>query len=113
MNIVHVQSLMTERRLQPRLLDSELLMVSWEDNGVKLNHLGNVKDLSLGGMGILIGCALPVGTLVKVSYGEGELAGIVRHHSELVDGHFIGIEFLDGSKNSTLHFQPELLVRSF
>lgn len=111
-NIVHEHSRMTERRLQPRLLDSELIMVSWIDDGVRLNQLGNVKDLSLGGMGILADRALPLGTAVAISYGEGELAGIVRHTSELVDGHFIGIEFVGGSRNSTLHFQPELLIPS-
>jgi hypothetical protein len=103
---------MTERRLHPRLSDSDLILVSWDENGVRLNQLGNVKDLSLGGMGILLDRAFPVGTVVTVSYGEGELTGVVRHNSELIDSQLIGIEFAESSKNSALHFQPELLIQS-
>lgn len=102
---------MIERRLHPRFLDSELVMVSWEHAGVRLNQLGNVQDISLGGMGILLDSALPIGTKVTISYGQGELTGIVKHTSALVGGQVIGIEFAESSKNSTLHFQPELLTR--
>jgi PilZ domain len=104
---------MTERRLQPRLTACELVMVGWHDGAGKLNQLGNVQDLSLDGMGILIHDALPVGTPVTVSYGYGELTGTVRHSSQLIDATFIGIEFDEASKNSILHFQPELLIREF
>jgi PilZ domain len=109
-NILH-ESSMTERRSQPRLLDADLVMVGWEENSTKLNQLGSVHDVSPGGLGVLVSHALPVGTSVTISYGEGELNGIVRHNSQLIDGHFMGIEFAENSKNSTLHFQPELLVR--
>jgi hypothetical protein len=102
---------MTERRTQPRLTASDLVLLGWNDGIGKLNQLGNVQDLSLGGMGILVHDALPVGTPVTVSYGYGELTGIVRHSSELIDATFIGIEFDEASKNSILHFLPELLIR--
>jgi hypothetical protein len=85
-------------------------MVGWHDGIGKLNQLGNVQDLSLDGMGILVHDALPVGTPVTITYGYGQLSGTVRHSSELIEGVFIGIEFDEFSKNSTLHFQPELLI---
>ena len=47
-----------------------------------------------------------MGTAVMVSHGDGELTGIVRHHSQLIDGHSMGVEFDESSKDSTLHFQP-------
>lgn len=100
-----------ERRAQPRLTASELVMIGWHDGAGKLNQLGNVQDLSLDGMGILVHDALPVGTPVTVSYGYGELTGTVRHSSQLIDATFIGVEFDETSKNSILHFQPELLIR--
>ena|SRR5438270_2767681 len=104
-------SRMIERRSQPRLLDSELVMIFWEYNGSRLMQLGNVNEVSLDGMSVLVGIALPVGTSLKISYGAGELTGIVRHKTEMPYGQVIGIEFAETSKNSTLHFQPELLTR--
>ena len=61
---------MTERRSHPRVLDSELVMVCWEENSKKFNQLGNIRDLSLGGIGVLVGHSLPVGTSVTISYGK-------------------------------------------
>jgi hypothetical protein len=103
---------MPERRSQPRLLDSELVMIGWVERQMTLKQLGNVNDISLGGMGIRVDHPLPVGTSVTICYDSpnGMLTGTVRHHSKGLDGHFLGIE-LDGlSKDSMLHFQPELLV---
>ena len=86
-------------------------MVGWHDGIGKLNQLGNVEDLSLGGMGILVHDDLPVGTPITVTYGYGELSGIVRHSAPKDHGVFISIEFDELSRNSMLHFQPELLIR--
>ena len=103
---------MHERRSQLRIPDSDLVLVSWEDNGVKLNQLGNVKDISRGGIGILVDRIVAIGTRVMVSYREGELAGVVRHKSELIDGHLIGIELAESSRNTAQRFQPEPAHRS-
>jgi hypothetical protein len=86
-------------------------MVGWHDGIGKLSQLGNVLDLSLGGMGILVYDDLPVGTPVTVTYGYGEVSGIVRHSSPREHGRFIGIEFDEFSKDSVVHFHPELLIR--
>jgi PilZ domain-containing protein len=102
---------MGERRTQPRITACDLVLVGWHDGIGKLSQLGNVEDLSLGGMGILVHDDLPVGTPVTVTYGYGELGGIIRHSSARNPGVFIGIEFDEFSKNSMLHFQPELLIR--
>jgi hypothetical protein len=102
---------MTERRTQPRLTSSELVLVSWSEESAKLNQPGTVQNLSLDGMGILVHEFLPVGIPVTVSYGYGELNGTVRHSSQLIDATFIGIEFDEITKNSILHLKPELLIR--
>lgn len=102
---------MKERRSQPRFHDAELVMVSWQEGSTIFKQLGNVEDISRDGAGIVLDYELPVGSSVTISYGEGELAGIVRYYAYRADGHFIGIEFLGDSKESTLHFQPELLLR--
>jgi hypothetical protein len=102
---------MIERRSQPRLLDVELVMLGWKEEDTWLKQLGNVEDVSLNGMGVIVQNDLPVGTSVTISYGEeDELAGVVRYHSQTEEGYFLGIEFEDGSKDSILHFHPDLLV---
>jgi hypothetical protein len=102
---------MNERRSQVRVLDVELVMISWEENSSACKQLGNVEDLSPDGTSVVVEYAIPVGTSVTISYGEGALTGIVRYYTPCADGYFTGIEFVEGSKNSTLHFQPELLIR--
>jgi hypothetical protein len=84
---------MTERRSPQRLPDSSLVMISWVENGVRFDQLGSAKNSSTGGVGVLMNRALPVGSVVTVSSSTGETAGIVRHNSELIEGHIIGIEF--------------------
>lgn len=103
---------MHERRSQLRIPESDLVLVSWEDNGIRLNQLGNVKDISRSGIGILVDRIVAVGTRVLVSYREGELAGVVRHKSELIDGHLIGIELAEGSRHTAPWLQPEPAHRS-
>ena len=103
---------MKERRSQPRLRDTELVMVGWQEGTTRLKQLGNVEDVSLHGMGVLVQQDLPVGTSVTISYEEeAELAGVVRHHAERESDYFLGIEFAHSSKDSLLHFLPDLLVR--
>jgi hypothetical protein len=102
---------MIERREEHRITSSDLVLVGWHDGVGKLSQLGNVEDLSLSGMGVLLYDDLPVNTRVTVTYGFGELGGIVKHTSTRDTGIFVGIEFDEVSKNSIIHFQPELLIR--
>jgi hypothetical protein len=101
---------MTDRRLQQRISDAELVMLSWNENGTTLLQLGSVENLSLNGVGMILDNALRVGTTVTMTYGQGELTAVVRHCTALADGHFVGVEFVGSSRASTLHFQPDLLV---
>jgi hypothetical protein len=102
---------MIERREEHRITSSDLVLIGWHDGAGKLSQLGNVEDLSLSGMGILVYDDLPLDTRVTVTYGFGELGGTVKHTSSRDPGIFVGIEFDEVSKNSILHFQPELLIR--
>ena len=102
---------MNEQRSQARVLDVELVMISWEESSLTCKQLGNVEDLSPDGISVVVDYALPVGSSVTISYGEGWLNGIVGHCAPCVEGYWAGIEFTEDSKNSPLHFQPELLIR--
>ena len=74
-----------------------------------MKQLGNVEDVSLTGMGVIVDNALPTGTLLSISYGEGSLNGIVRHQKRLAEGCFMGIELGLVSSDSTLHVDPSKL----
>jgi hypothetical protein len=74
---------MADRRAQPRITDAELVMIFWDDNGTRRYQLGNVENLAENGAGMLVDYTLPVGTQVAITYGEGELTGIVRHCTAL------------------------------
>lgn len=101
---------MTDQRSQPRISDAELVMLSWEHQDTTFRQFGNVENLSLNGAGIIVDDALAVGITVSMTYGEGELTAVVRHCTSLTEGYFVGVEFIGGSRASTLHFQPDLLV---
>jgi hypothetical protein len=101
---------MTDRRLQLRISDANLVMLSWNENGTTLRQLGTLENLSLNGAGMIVDKALAVASTVAMTYGEGKLTAVVRHCTPLAEGHFIGLEFVGDSRGSLLHFQPELLV---
>lgn len=86
---------MIERRAHPRLLDYELVVVHWNEGTDDLQQLGNVDDVSLGGMGIRVDYSIPVGTPVQISYESaalGTLTGVVRYYLNRPEGVFLGIE---------------------
>ena len=101
---------MSERRLQVRVRNSELVMLGWDEDGVEMKQLANVEDISPNGMGLMINNPLVVGTIVTITYGDGDLVGILRHQSRHVEGYLAGVEFDPSSRNSALHFDPDLLL---
>lgn len=101
---------MTDQRSQARISDAELLMLSWNENGTTFRQFGNVENLSANGAGMIVDDALPLGSTVAMTYGDGELTAVVRHCTVVADGHFIGVKFVGNSLASMLHFQPELLT---
>jgi hypothetical protein len=96
-----------DRRSEPRLEDSELAVLTWEENGTTLQQIGNVDNLSLNGAGIVADYPLPLSTPISLTYGEGELTAVVRHCKPLDEGHFIGVEFTGDSRG----FNIELPTR--
>ena len=102
---------MIERRAYPRLLDCGLVVVHWNDDTRDLQQLGNVDDVSLGGMRIRVDHPIPLGSTVKISYESlfsGVLTGTVKHHLERPEGVFLSIGFDMENVDSMLLFYPEL-----
>ena len=84
-----------ERRSCTRLTDSQLVMLCWEENSATLKQLGNLVDLSSGGIGVLVDHSVPVGTAVTIScasFSDLALAGTVKHLSRDSDCYRVGIE---------------------
>jgi hypothetical protein len=94
---------MTERRSQPRSLNCDLVTISWQENSAELRQIGNIHDVSSGGIGILVPYALPVGTPVTVSFRGFEARGIVKHTSHFADSPLIGIAYAE-----VIEFHPAM-----
>lgn len=106
---------MTERRSQPRLLDCELVTVCWQEDAENRNQLGNVNDVSLGGVGVQVDHSIPIGAAVTIYYNslfDSPLSGVVRHRSEHPNGFSLGIEFVGDSDHTKVHSYPELFTNS-
>ena len=102
---------MDERRIDNRLLCAELVEVTWEDEaGRKRKRVANLEDISLTGICLQLEKAVPAGTEMRMSYGDGELVGIVRYCVYRDIGYFLGIQLEEGCRWSTQHFKPQHLL---
>jgi len=102
---------MDERRTDTRLLCAELVELAWEDDsGRKRRRVANLEDISLSGICLQVEAAIPAGTAIRMSYGDGELVGMVRYCVFRDIGYFLGIELEEGCRWSTKHFKPQHLL---
>lgn len=89
---------MSDRRSEIRLEDAELAVIAWQQGRGAFQQLGNIENLSLNGAGVIVDEPIPIGTTLLLTYGEGELTGVVRRCDPLEEGHFIGVEFTGQSR---------------
>ncbi len=102
---------MSERRTDNRLLCAELVEVSWKDDGGRRRQrVANLEDISLSGICLQLEQEVDPGTAISVSYGDGELVGIVRYCVYRDIGYFLGIQLEEGCRWSTQHFKPQHLL---
>ncbi|MDQ2840467.1 MAG: hypothetical protein M3Y72_05400 [Acidobacteriota bacterium] len=100
-----------ERRTDTRLLCADLVELIWaEASGKENRRIGNLEDISLCGVCLQLELPIHVGTRVRMLYGGGELAGIVRYALYRDEAHFIGVEFDGDTKWSAKHFIPRHLL---
>src|SRR5690242_19925457 len=105
------ENCMKERRTENRLLCAELVELVWEDDsGRKRRRVANLEDISLSGMCLQIEVAIPPGTAITMSYGDGEMVGIVRYCVYREFSYFLGVQWEEGCRWSTQHFKPEHLL---
>jgi hypothetical protein len=101
---------MQDRRLQPRLLCADLVNLQWrEENGRTRRAVANLEDISLSGACLQLDHAIPLRTVVRISYPKGHLVGHVKYCVYREIGYFLGIEFEPGNSWSRKQFKPQHL----
>jgi hypothetical protein len=102
---------MLDRRKIPRLLCAEIVDVSWRDDGGRANKsAANLEDISLAGACLQVDSPIPLGTTVRITHAQGELAGTVKHCVFHEIGYFLGIEFDPGSRWSAKQLKLQHLL---
>lgn len=102
---------MLDRRVEPRMLCADLVDVRWKDNSGRSKRLvANLEDISLSGACLQVEKAIPLQTVIRITYPKGELRGIVRYCVFREIGFFLGIEFDNGSRWSLRDFQPQHML---
>jgi hypothetical protein len=93
------------------MLCADLVDVQWKDpNGRTRRDVANLEDISLSGACLQVDRPVPHGTPLRMSYPNGELAGIVKYCVFREIGYFLGVEFAPGTRWSQRHFRPQHLL---
>ena len=81
-----------ERRSHARKPRSISVVIAWREGRAQLKQVGKVINASPGGLDLLVKLAVPVDSLVTISFGKQTLIGMVEHQSVTVAGYLIGVE---------------------
>ena len=103
-----------ERRASKRLLCSDLIQVLWaEPDGTRHREIAILENLSLAGVGLFTGVAIPEGTAVQLVVNDAQLSGQVKQCKFRENGFIVGLE-LDAESRWAQHpgreFVPEHLL---
>ena len=100
-----------DRRIDTRLLCADLVELVWsEADGQEHRRVGNLEDISLCGLCLQLEAPVPVGTRMRVLYGDGELTGIVRYTVLRDHAYFLGVQLDADARWSSQHFVPQHLL---
>jgi len=102
---------MLNRRIEPRLLCSDLVDVEWKDKASRVRRcIANLEDISLSGACLQLDRPIPLGAPMRITYPKGQLVGIVRYCVFRDIGFFLGVEFEEGCRWSQRSFRPQHLL---
>lgn len=102
---------MIDRRSEPRMLCADLVDVRWKDqNGRTRRAVANLEDISLSGACLQLETKVPVGAPMRISYDQGEFAGVVRYCMYKEIGYYIGVQFEPGCRWNEREFRPMHLL---
>jgi hypothetical protein len=93
------------------MLCADLVDVQWKDqSGRTRRGVANLEDISLSGACLQVDRPVPQGTILRMSYPNGALSGIVKYCVFREIGYFLGVEFAPGHRWSQRHFRPQHLL---
>lgn len=102
---------MMERRIETRMLCADLVDFYWKDsNGRKRRGVANLEDISVSGACLQVDRPVPLGSVLHLSYPNGELTGILKYCVFREIGYFLGVEFDEGSRWSQADFRPRHML---
>ncbi len=102
---------MQERRVDARMLCSELVDVSWRDtHGRQRKAMANLEDISISGVCLQLDIPLPLNTRLHILHPRGEFQGNVRYCLYREIGYFLGVQFAPGCAWSPDAYQPSHLL---
>lgn len=102
---------MEERRNDTRLLCADLIELIWTDHsGQERRRIANLEDISPCGISVQMEMLIRAGTPIRVTCGQAEFSGTVRHSHFRERAYFIGIEFDENSRWTEQDFVPEHLL---
>ena len=102
---------MMERRIETRMLCADLVDFHWKDpNGRKRRGVANLEDISVSGACLQVDRPIPLGTIIHMSYPNGELSGILKYCAFREIGYFLGVEFDSDSRWSQTEFRPRHML---
>lgn len=104
-------SYMMERRVEPRMLCADLIEIQWKDpNGRTRRSVANLEDISISGACLQVERPVPLGSVMHMTYPNGELTGHVKYCVFREIGYFLGVEFDAGQRWSQRSFRPQHLL---
>jgi hypothetical protein len=102
---------MSERRVETRMLCSELVDVHWVDtHGRRRQAVANLEDISTSGLCLQMDGPIRLDTVVRICHPKGEFRGVVRYCLYREIGYFLGVQFLPGCAWSPEQYQPQYLL---
>ena len=102
---------MLDKRIETRMLCADLVDLQWKDKNQKTRRaIANLEDISISGACLQVERPIPLTTIVRMSFPNGELAGVVKYCVFREIGYFLGVEFADGSRWTEHNFKPQHML---
>ncbi len=102
---------MLDRRIEPRILCSDLVAVEWKDNQGKTRKcMANLEDISVSGACVQLDRPLPLQAKLRLTFPKAILEATVRWCIFREIGYFLGLEFAPGMKWSRKDFRPRHML---
>jgi hypothetical protein len=103
---------MLDRRNNPRNLCSDIVELSWSDEGGwPYRTHAVIEDIADSGACLQSEMRIPVGADVSIRLGSCEFEAQVRYCTLIDHGYFVGVEFVRGSRWNAVAVAPKHMLQ--